>query len=86
MVHKTIDIFFKYFDKNLKFKNIQEMQLVFDKYITHHAASEKTPPQSSWPITTLATLAEWRQNVWVVACAGARIYHTATKYMRIIYL
>ena len=43
------------------------------KYITLRAASEKTPPQSSLPITTLATLAEWRRNVWVVACAGARI-------------
>ena len=27
-----------------------------------------------------------RHNVWVVACAGARVYRTATKYMRIIYL
>ena len=57
-----------------------------EKYITLRAVSEKTPPQSSWPITTLATLAEWGRDVWVVACAGARIYRTATKYMRIIYL
>ena len=27
-----------------------------------------------------------RPNVWVVACAGARVYRTATKYMRIIFL
>ena len=26
-----------------------------------------------------------RQKVWVGACAGARIYRTGTKYMRIIY-
>ena len=28
---------------------------------------------------------QWSHNVWVVACAGARIYRTGTKYMRIIY-
>ena len=28
-----------------------------EKYITPRAVSEKTPPQSSWPITTHATLA-----------------------------
>ena len=42
--------------------------------------------QKSWPITTLATMGQRRHNVWVVACAGARVYRTATKYMRIIYL
>ena len=34
----------------------------------------------------LATMGQRRHNVWVVACAGARVYRTATKYMRIIYL
>ena len=57
-----------------------------EKYITPLAVSEKTPPQSSWPITMHATLAKWRRKVWVVACAGARLYRTGTKYMRIIYL
>ena len=28
----------------------------------------------------------WRRDVWLVAYAGAMIYRTATKYMRIIYL
>ena len=28
-----------------------------EKYIPLRAVSEKKPPQSSWPITTLATLA-----------------------------
>ena len=28
-----------------------------EKYIPLHAVSEKTLPQSSWPITTLVTLA-----------------------------
>ena len=48
--------------------------------------SENTLPQKSWPITTLATMGQRRHNVWVVACAGARVYRKATKYMRIIYL
>ena len=48
--------------------------------------SEKTLSQKSWPITTLATTGQRRHNVWVVACAGARVYRRATKYMRIIYL
>ena len=30
-------------------------------------------------------MGQWSHNVWVVACAGARIYRTGTKYMRIIY-
>ena len=57
-----------------------------DKYITFRVVSEKTLSQKSWPITTLATTGQQRHNVWVVACAGARVYRTATKYMRIIYL
>ena len=57
-----------------------------EKYITPRAVSEKTPPQSSRPITTHATLAWWRRKFWVVACAGARLYRTGTKYMRIIFL
>ena len=57
-----------------------------EKYITLRAVSEKTLPQKSWPVTTLATMGQRRHNVWVVACAGARVYRTATKYMRIIYL
>ena len=56
-----------------------------EKYITPRAVSEKTPPQSSWPITTHATLAWWRRKVWVVACAGARIYRTGTKYMLLLW-
>ena len=47
---------------------------------------EDTAQKKSWPITTLATTGQRRHNVWVVARAGARVYHTATKYMRIIYL
>ena len=57
-----------------------------EKYITLRAVSDKTLPQKSWPITTLATMGQRRHNVWVVACAGARVYRTATKYMRIIFL
>ena len=57
-----------------------------EKYITLPAVSEKTLPQKIWPITMLATLGQRRHNVWVVACAGARVYRAATKYMRIIYL
>ena len=60
---------------------------LIEKYITLRAFSEKTLPQKSWPITTLATTGQRRHNVWVVACASARVYRTAaTKYMRIIYL
>ena len=55
------------------------------KIITLCAASEKTPPRNSWPITMLPTMDQRRQNVWVGAWAGTRIYSTGTKYMRIIY-
>ena len=61
-----------------------EKKLV-EKYITLRAVSENTPPPKSWPITTLATMGQRSHNDWVVACAGARIYRTGTKYMRIIY-
>ena len=37
-------------------------------------------------MSTLASLVELRQNIWVMAYAGAGIYRIATKYMRIIYL
>ena len=57
-----------------------------EKYITLRAVSEKTPPPKNWPITTLATMGQRRHNVWVAAYAGARVYRTANKYMRIIYL
>ena len=57
-----------------------------EKYITLRAFSEKTLPQKSWPITMLATMGQRRHNVWLVACAGARLYRTGTKYMRIIFL
>ena len=56
-----------------------------EKYISLRAVSEKALPPKSWPITTLATMGQRRHNVWVVACAGARVYRRATKYMRIIY-
>ena len=59
---------------------------LFEKYITLRAFSEKTLPQKSWPITTLATMGQWRHNVWVVAYVGARLYRTGTKCMRIIFL
>ena len=64
----------------------KKKKYVFKKYITLFVVAEKTLPRSSWPITTFATLAQWRRNVWVVACASARIYRTDTNYMRIIYL
>ena len=48
--------------------------------------SENTPPPKSWPVTTLATMGQQSYSVWVVACAGARIYRIGTKYMRIIYV
>ena len=57
-----------------------------EKYITLRVVSENTLPQKSWPITTLATMGQRRHNVWVVACAGARVFRKATKYMRILYL
>ena len=57
-----------------------------EKYITLRVVSENTLPPKSWPITMLATMGQRRHNVWVVACAGARVYRKATKYMRIIYL
>ena len=36
-----------------------------EKYITLRAVSDKTLPQKSWPITTLATMGQRRHNVWV---------------------
>ena len=57
-----------------------------EKYITFRVVSEKTLPQKNWPITTLPTMGQRHHNVWVVACAGTRVYRTATKYMHIIYL
>ena len=56
-----------------------------EKYIILRVVSEKTPPHKSWPITTLATMGQRSHIVWVVACVGARIYRTGTKYMRTIY-
>ena len=63
-----------------KKKNLLKNTLLSVRFQRRHC------PKKSWPITTLATMGQRRHNVWVVACAGARVYRTATKYMRIIYL
>ena len=50
-----------YFSVHFRYLNndsmLKKKQKRVQKYITPRAVSKKTPPQSSWPITTLATLA-----------------------------
>ena len=54
--HKYLSVHFRY--RNNNSVNMRENKIKrVEKYITLHAVSEKTLPQSSWPITTLATLA-----------------------------
>ena len=57
-----------------------------EKCISLCVVSEKTPPQCSQSSRNSRNLSLVDRDVWEVACAGARIYRTSTKYMRIIYL
>ena len=62
---QCISLIKQWFHANMRKKNKNaEKNIVF--------RAEKTPPQISWPITTLATMVQLRHNIWGRGSMGAR--------------
>ena len=68
-LHANKQILLVAFPLSLRWSHANVRNKSVEKYIILCVASEKTPPQSSWPITALATMGWQRQNVWLAACA-----------------